>query len=94
MKSFLALIAFIFSSVAFSQQAYLNVNLHPTVSLETENLSLQCIESEKSLHALLKFKTFIVPPGELLRFEILNYKSDQTYALFYMNDQKKTSHKD
>lgn len=90
MKQFLALILLLGSSIAYSQHAFVNVNIHPTVSVETEDVSLSCTESNKTLHAILKFETFIVPHGELLKFEIRNYKKDQTYAVSY-NDHIKTN---
>ena len=78
----------LFTAQNSQAQVQVNIRLHPVVELTVDDKQVVCQTQGKDLYVTYPLETFIVPHGEILRFELLGMDETKSYTLFYNNQTK------
>jgi hypothetical protein len=87
--SLAALIAYNDLYAQSSTSVNVRIVLRSFVEMEIFEKDVQCEKLGKDIFLRIPLNTFVVPQGEVLRFELLNMDNDSNYSLIYNLDQPK-----
>lgn len=80
----IAMLAIFLSGTTFAQ-VQLNVIFRPLAQIDVFHSDIQCVVENKDLHVSVPLETFVIPDGEVLRFELLKVNPTKSYTLTYNN---------